>query len=194
METTVLGVLELNSIAVGMQCMDTMVKMAPVAIVDARIVCPGKFVILIEGDVASVEASLAAGRRSGRGHIVDELFLPNVHESVIPAIRGSVELGRWDAVGIIESFSVTAGIEAGDAAAKAAEIQITEIRLATEMGGKSTVKMMGSIDAVEAAMKAGVELVGEKGLLCRDIIIAHPHPEIKPFFVGRPDPGDRGRQ
>jgi microcompartment protein CcmL/EutN len=183
MGITVLGVLELNSIAAGMQSLDAMVKKAPVSIVDAKIVCPGKFVILIEGDVASVEASLSAGRSAGKGNVVDELFIPNLHASIIPAVKGTVTVDVWDAVGIIESFSVAAGIEAGDAAAKAAEVLITEVRLETEMGGKSYVKMVGSIDAVEAAMEAGASLVRAKGLLCRDIIIARPHPEIRPFFV-----------
>jgi microcompartment protein CcmL/EutN len=185
MGITVLGVLELNSIAVGIQAMDAMVKKAPVSIVDAKIVCPGKFVILIEGDVASVDASLSAGHQSGKGHVVDELFIPNLHPSIIPAVKGTATADVWDAVGIIESFSVTAGIEAGDASAKAAAVLITEIKLETEMGGKSYVKMVGAIDAVEAAMEAGAALVRAKGLLLRDIIIARPHPEIKPFFVKR---------
>jgi len=187
MDHPVLGVLELNSLAVGVQVMDAMVKMAPVAILDAKIINPGKMVILIQGDVASVAASLGAGRSSGRGHIVDDLFLPNLHQSVIPALTGAVEIHRWDAVGIIESFSATAGIEAADAAAKAAEVLVTEIRLDPEMGGKSTVKMVGAIDAVEAAMKAGMELVGGKGLLCRGITIPRPDPGIRPFFSGRSD-------
>ncbi len=182
-EKTVLGVLELNSIAAGIQTMDAMVKMAPVTIVEANTICPGKFVILIEGDVASVEASLEVGKRTGKGHIVDELFIPNLHASIIPAIHGPVDVEIWDAVGVIESFSVTAGIEAGDAAAKAADVLISEIRLATGMGGKSYIKMIGTIDAVEAAMQAGVELVRRKGLLCMDIIIPKPHPDIKPFFI-----------
>jgi len=184
MDHPVLGVLELNSLAVGVQVMDAMVKMAPVVILDAKIINPGKMVILIRGDVASVAASLAAGRSSGSGHVVDELFLPNLHESVLPALRGAVAVDQWDAVGIIESFSATAGIEAGDAAAKAAEVLITEIRLDPEMGGKSTVKMVGVIDAVEAAMKAGMDLVKGKGLLCRGITIPRPDPGIRPFFTG----------
>ena len=57
MEVGVLGVLEFNSIAAGVEAMDYMVKAAPVKIVDATTICPGKFLILITGEVAAVDAS-----------------------------------------------------------------------------------------------------------------------------------------
>jgi microcompartment protein CcmL/EutN len=179
----VLGVLEFSSIAVGIQAMDAMVKAAPVRIIEAKTICPGKFVVLVAGEVAEVDASLSSGKRGREGHLIDELFIPNLHRLIIPAISGSVECSSWDAVGVIECFSVVASIEAGDIAAKAADVLITEVRLATGMGGKSYVKMMGPIDAVEASMRAGVEHVKGKGLLCQEVIIPKPHPDIRPFFL-----------
>ena len=183
MEIQVLGVLEFSSIAVGIQAMDAMVKAAPVQIVEAKTICPGKFVVLVAGEVAEVDASLTEGKRGREGSLVDELFIPNLHKHIIPAITGAVECDTWDAVGVIESFSVVAGIEAGDIAAKAADVLITEVRLATGMGGKSYVKMMGAIDAVEASMKAGVEHIRGKGLLCQEVVIPNPHPDIRAFFL-----------
>jgi microcompartment protein CcmL/EutN len=183
MEVGVLGVLEFNSIAVGIEAMDFMVKAAPVKIVDAKTICPGKYLILITGDVAAVDASLSAGKRGREAYLIDELFLPRLHRYVIPSIVGAVECTVWDAVGVIESFSTTASIVAGDIAAKTAEVIITEIRLATGMGGKSYVKMVGEIHEVEAAMNEAVRYIRERGLLCRDIILPQPHPDIKPFFL-----------
>jgi microcompartment protein CcmL/EutN len=89
----------------------------------------------------------------------------------------------WDALGVLEAYSATAGIEAGDTAAKEADIWIPEIRLVEEMGGKSFVKMIGPIDAVQAAMEAGVRAVRSRGLFCRQVIIPQPHPEIRPFVL-----------
>lgn len=183
MEVPVLGVLEFNSIAAGIEAMDFMVKEAPISIVDAKTICPGKFLILISGDVASVDASLTAGKRAGAGYLIDELFLPNLHEYIIPAIVGAVECDIWDAVGVVESFSSTASIVAGDIAAKRAEVVISEIRLATGLGGKSYVKMVGNIFEVEASMQAAVDYIKGRGLLCKDIILPQPHPDIKPFFL-----------
>ncbi|MCK5094856.1 MAG: BMC domain-containing protein, partial [Spirochaetes bacterium] len=72
MSIPVLGVLEFNSIAVGIKAMDDMVKAAPVKIVEAKTICPGKFVVLITGEVAAVDASLSAGKDTGEGCLVDE--------------------------------------------------------------------------------------------------------------------------
>ena len=129
MESAVIGVLELASIAVGIKVLDSMVKAAPVEILKAGSVCPGKFIAVITGSVAAVEMSLLRGREAGQGFLIDELFISNLHRQIIPAIRGYQKLPRWNALGILESFSATAGIEAGDAAAKQADVWIAEIRL-----------------------------------------------------------------
>lgn len=183
MEVLVLGVLEFSSIAVGIRSMDAMVKAAPVKLVDAKTICPGKFLILVSGDVASVDASLTAGKEAGQGYLVDELFIPRLHEHIIPSITGSVQCEHWDAVGVIECFSTTASIKAGDLAAKRANVVITEIRLSTGMGGKSFVKMLGNVHEVEAAMEAGVGHVKSRGLLVQQIVLPRPHADIRPFFL-----------
>jgi microcompartment protein CcmL/EutN len=110
--------------------------------------------------------------------LLDELFIPNLDRKVIPAIAGPVSVQEWDALGIIESLSVTAGIVAADLAAKEAEVRIPEIRLAGGMGGKSTIKVMGRLEDVEASLAAGAGYVQGKGLLCRQVLIPRPHPDI----------------
>jgi microcompartment protein CcmL/EutN len=154
-----------------------------VNILEARTICPGKYMILITGDVASVESSMKAGLEAGAGFIVDELFLPMLHEDVIPAITGKVKCEDWESVGIIETFSVVSSIEAADMAAKVGGVKIIEVRLSMGYGGKSYIKIMGTLEAVEEAMKAGVSKAEKKGLLCKDIIIPKPHEEIKSFFM-----------
>lgn len=178
MYVDVIGVQEYSSIAVGFLALDAIVKAAPVSILATRIVTPGKFIVLFTGDVASVEASLTAGKDSREGDLLDELFIPNLDRKVIPAIAGLVSVQEWDALGIIESLSVTAGIMAADLAAKEAEIRIPEIRLAGGMGGKSTIKVMGRLEDVEASLAAGAGYVQGKGLLCRQVLIPRPHPDI----------------
>ena len=64
-----------------------------------------------------------------------------------------------------------------------ANVLISEVRLAVGMGGKSYIKMIGNIHEVEAAVKAAVKVIGDKGLLCKEVIIPNPHPEIKPYFI-----------
>jgi len=181
--TVVLGVLEFSSIAIGINALDQMVKIAPVKIIDARTICPGKYLIVFSGDVASAEYSYTKGCEIGSEYIVDSLFLPMVHSELIDAIGNIKPVDTWESVGIIETLSVTSAIEAADIAAKASDVTILEIRLAIGFGGKSYMKMMGRLHDVEASMLAAVPRIASKNMLCAKTIISHPHKEIKPYFM-----------
>jgi len=183
MDLTVLGALEFSSIAIGIRALDEMVKIAPIKIIEARTICPGKYLIVFSGDVASVEYSFKKGYETGKDLVVDSLFLPMVHQEVVAAIGNIIPSDSWAAIGIIETLSVVSSIEAADVAAKVGGVNIIEIRLAIGFGGKSYVKLMGSLDAVQAAMTAGTAKAKAKGQLCMETIIPQPHIEIKPYFM-----------
>lgn len=65
---TALGMIELSSIARGIETCDFMVKAAQVDLVRASTVCPGKYIIIIGGDTADVRASMTEAPKSG-GHM-----------------------------------------------------------------------------------------------------------------------------
>lgn len=173
-----IGLVELNSIARGIIVMDAMLKKAPVKLIEAMPICPGKYIVLIAGEVSPVESSLKVGLEVGGSYVVDELFLPNVHEQVLPAILTLTEVGELAALGIMETFSVAASILAADAAAKAANITLIEVRLAKGLGGKAYITLTGEIAEVEAAVEAGAGLVAPKGLLLNQVIIPAPHEDV----------------
>ena len=54
-----IGMVELNSIARGIETCDYMVKAAQVDLLRASTVCPGKYLVLISGDTGDVKASMA---------------------------------------------------------------------------------------------------------------------------------------
>jgi microcompartment protein CcmL/EutN len=120
-----IGLVETNSIAIGIQVGDAMVKRAPVNLLEARTVCPGKYIVLVGGDTGPVGEAMESGLETGGDAIVDQLFLPNVHLSLFPAIAGAVEMEEVEALGIIETISVASTIVAADAAAKAAAVTLT---------------------------------------------------------------------
>jgi len=179
----VLSVLEFSSIAIGTSALDEMVKIAPIKIIDARTMCPGKYIIIFTGDVASAEYSYKKAHEIGDNFIIDSLFLPMVHPEVIGAIGNVKQTDSWGTIGIIETLSVVSSIEAADIAAKKSGVKIIEIRLAIGFGGKSYVKMMGNLDDVQTSVEAGTSKAISKELLCAKTIIAQPHEEIKPFFM-----------
>lgn len=183
MDLTVLGAIEFSSIAIGILALDEMVKIAPIKIIEARTICPGKYLIVFSGDVASVEYSFNKGYETAKNSVIDSLFLPMIHQDVIPAIGNIVKTENWEAIGIIETLSVVSSIEAADIAAKVGGVKIIEVRLAIGFGGKSYVKIMGSLDEVQAAMEAGTAKAKANGQLCMETLIPQPHIEIKPFFM-----------
>ncbi|MBI2503150.1 MAG: BMC domain-containing protein [Candidatus Latescibacteria bacterium] len=61
MKRTAIGLIELSSIAAGFAVADVLLKAAMVELLINRTICSGKYLILIGGEVAAVEASLAAG-------------------------------------------------------------------------------------------------------------------------------------
>lgn len=173
-----IGLIEMSSIAAGYAITDTMLKTADVELVLSRSICSGKYMVLVRGDVAAVNSSVDAGTKIGNGTIIDTFVIPNVHESIFPAIGGTTKVETLEAMGIIEAFSVASLIEAADAAAKAANVQLIEIRLAMALGGKAFVTLSGEVAAVQSAVDAGASIVAEKGLLVNKIVIPRPRGEL----------------
>ena len=173
-----IGLIELTSIAAGFQVTDAMLKTAAVDLMLSRSICSGKYMVMVRGEVGAVEASVASGITAGNFSVIDSFVIPNLHESVFPAIAGSAKVEALEALGILESFSVAALIEGADAAVKAANVQLIEIRLAMALGGKAFVTLTGDVAAVEAAIAAGAAVVGQKGMLVNKVVIPRPRGEL----------------
>lgn len=176
---TAIGLVEFQSIAKGIQGADAMVKAGRVELLLARPICPGKYISVVVGDVAAVKAAVDAGIAYGEDTVVDSFVIPNIHPSVLKGLYGNVEYVNIDALGIIETFSVSSLIEAADAAVKTAEVIPVEVRLAVGVGGKSYVILTGDVAAVQSAVRAGADLAAQKGLLVREVVIPGPAREIK---------------
>jgi len=55
---------------------------------------------------------------------------------VFPAITGTIDIGKIDSLGIVETITAVASVIAGDTALKAANIELLEIRIAKGLCGK----------------------------------------------------------
>ena len=179
-DMTALGMLELSSIGVALSAEDAMLKAADVRLLVARTICSGKYMIMVGGETAEVEASVAAGRGASLEALIDELVIPNVDQRLFPAISGAVDVPdeRKDALGILEAFSVTSIIEGADAAVKAADVHLFKIHVAMAIGGKGFLLLTGAVSDVEAAIEAGAREIGKRGLLVSRVVIPRPEPEL----------------
>jgi len=172
-----LGLLELESIAAGIEAGDAMVKRAPVEVLRAGTVHPGKYLVLVGGDVADVQEALEAGTDVGGLAVRDVTFLANIHPDVVEGVRGRRQTAQDEALGIIETATVPAIIRAADAGVKGASVRLLELHLADDLGGKGYLLFDGPVTDVEAAVEIGTSAVGEaRGVHAR--VIAQLHTEM----------------
>ena len=167
-----IGFIETDSIGAGIEAADAVVKRAEVELLEARPMCPGKHMVLFSGDTSQVSSALKAGIEAAGSALVDSLFLPNVHPAVFSALDMSSETIDGAALGVVETVTAAVCIVAADAAAKAAEVNLIEIRLANGLGGKSFVLIEGDVDTVEAAVAAGIVRPVAEGLLVHKTVIS----------------------
>ena len=166
-----LALFELLSVAEGIRVGDAMVKRAPVAVLYAGTVHPGKYLVLVGGDVASVEeAALAACETAPR--LIDQVLLPDVHPHVVAALRGERRLdGHGEAIGIFETTTVCAALVGADHALKGADVALRDLHVADDLGGKAYCVLQGSVADVEIALDlACASLARPETLIGREVI------------------------
>ncbi|HEY5579386.1 MAG TPA: BMC domain-containing protein [Acidimicrobiia bacterium] len=172
-----LALLEFDSIARGIEAGDAMVKRGPVELIVAGTVQPGKFLVLVTGLTADVEEAVEAGRETAGAHLVDTVMLPDVHPGVVDGARGLRLEGAGEALGIIETETVAAVLDAADAGLKGADVTLQELRIADGLGGKGYALFRGSVSEVEAAVSYGLGRISEAQLK-QSAVIAQLHHEM----------------
>ncbi len=173
-----IGMNEIMSIPTGMEACDAMLKAAEVELISAGCVCAGKYYIVVSGEVAAVKSSIEAGKAVAESLLIDSMVIPNVDPQVAPAIAACTMVDRLNALGIMETYSLCAAVHAADAAVKAAEVDLLEVRLGRGLGGKSFILLTGEVAAVQSAVKAAEALEETQGLMARSAVIPSPHPDM----------------
>jgi microcompartment protein CcmL/EutN len=175
-----IAMIEFSSIAVGIASGDAMVKASPLGSIYAGTVHPGKYLVLVSGDTASVDEALGVGLATGDATVLDSVFLPDIHPAVTGAIASADE-AAWidgDALGIVETEHVATVIQAADAGVKAAFVEVSAVRMADGLGGKGYVLFSGEVAEVEAAVEAAEQWSAESGYVLQAHVIAQLHTEM----------------
>lgn len=172
------GVIELKSIAKGIEACDAALKSAGVRLVSAHPACPGKYEMILTGDIADVTAAIEHVKARFDGVMIDASLMGRIDEQVISALFGSQNTERAGSIGIIETFSASTAIKAADIAVKTSRVAIYDLRVSRGMGGKGVVVLTGDVSDVTAAVEAGAAYAAEGGLFHSSSVIAAPHPEL----------------
>lgn len=181
-----LALIEAASIARGMVISDRCCKKAPIVLLKSEPVSPGKFLTLFCGDVASVEEAFNEGIQTAGTTLVDRLYLPGVHDDLLLRLTrpASSPMSEIDSLGIVETYTVAACLCAADAALKAADCQLLEMRLGAGLGGKGYFVLSGRLDSIEASVESARKVLTTEQLTAVEIV-ARPDPDYSSFQYGR---------
>lgn len=173
-----IGLVEVKNISKGVKVTDEMLKSAGVHLIQSGSVCPGKFVTIVGGSLSAIQAAVERAASVSEDALIDKFVIGNLGDKVFEAMCGTADTAVRKALGIVETFTAASAIIAADAAVKAANVSLIEVRVARGMGGKCFVSMTGEVADVKAAVEAGARLAAEEGVLINTEVIANPHPEL----------------
>jgi microcompartment protein CcmL/EutN len=174
--TAAIALLEFDSIAAGIEAGDAMVKRAALDVIRTGTVQPGRYLVLVGGQVGHIEEALDAAMRVGSAHVIDRMFLPDPHPQLAGAVTGVRQVGEGEALGVIETSSVAAVIRAADAGLKGADVTLREIFMADGLGGKGYLLFRGPLMEVQEAVELGAARIAPNLIGSR--VIAQLHDEM----------------
>ena len=173
-----IGIIELKSIAKGIEATDAALKSAGIRLVSAHPSCPGKYEIILTGAISDVTAAVEHVKGRFDDRLIDSSVIGRIDEQVITALFGTQAGEKKGSVGILEAYSASSTIKAADIAVKTAKVAIYELRLSRGMGGKGMVVITGDVGDVTAAVEAGAQYAQDQGLFCNSTVIPAPHAEL----------------
>jgi len=171
-----LGVIEFSSIAKGIEVADKMVKAATVEMLMSRHVCPGKFMVILCGEVEDVNEAVNTTLSYDREKIVESAVISNAHEDLISSLKKRVSINSFEAIGVFETSTITSTLIALDSALKSASVTLVRVVLGNGIGGKSYFVVTDAISNVEEAIKTAFISINPKRLIYKTVI---PSPSVE---------------
>jgi len=181
-----IGMVETKGLVPVIEAADAMVKAANVQIIQYAKAGSGLATVVVTGDVGAVRAAVDAGANAARrvGSVISVHIIPSLDAGVAEAFRygdakdGAAAPSRG-ALGMIETKGYVAAVEAADAMAKSANVDVQGLEM---VGGLVTVIVTGDVAAVNAATDAGAAAAGRVGEVTSVDVIARPQVDVRIFL------------
>jgi len=186
MSDEALALVEFNSVAGGLFALDALVKRAPIEVLEANLVEPGKYLVLIAGGVAEVSEALTAAT-GDTNRVTDKMMLARAHPGLIEGLRGALDLRdaeSLDTVGVIEATSIAATLRACDRSLKDAAVSLSGIRVTGGLGGRAYFVVYGRHEDVLSAIDVARDQLADR--VHATECIARPHPEMVRWILTTP--------
>ena len=176
-----LGVVEMQSIASGAEVADAMVKSAEVDLLRASSICGGRFLIYVSGDLKAVETAVEHAVSSGR-KLLGSFVISHVSPLLTASLKKPSPSLRGEALGVVESRIVSAGLKAADAAVKKADVRILKFVAGQGIMGKSYFVLGGDVAAVREAVQDACVVLADK--LVESVVIPSPAEAVAQALSG----------
>lgn len=172
-----LGMVELNSIAKGIETADAMIKSAEVQLLYSKHICPGKYIIIVSGDTEAVKLSVDMGLKVGQINIIASFVLSNIHEDIINGLKRKYNYHVIKAIGVVEFTSAAEALTSLDRVLKYGDVSLVKLLMGSSIGGKCYFIITGDLSAVEEGIRFGMNGINIKKLLNK-VIIPYPDDEL----------------
>ena len=169
-----LALLEYDSVAVGLLAVDRMLKKSPVALLRCGTIHPGRYLALIGGTVGSTEEAFEEGLASGRqaAALVAGVCLPDPVAAVGEALVGGRHEPVADTLGVFEVSTSPGLLGLIDRLLKSVPVNLVEIRLADDLGGRALAIVDGDLTDVQEAAALAPSCLAEGSTLVNVAVIA----------------------
>lgn len=165
-----IGAIEFKSISKGIEISDIMVKIAEVDIVYFKTICPGRFIVILSGEVGAVNLAIEEGIIAGEGFISDSFIITAIQEDIVQALKKKPITKLNGAIGIMETSSVCSGIIALDRNLKDGDVKLIKLQLAAGIGGKLVYIISGGLSDVQHGMETAKKIIDKKRIVNISII------------------------
>ena len=172
------GIAEFQSIAKGIAMLDTMTKRANIRIIENKIVCSGKFFVVVAGEVADVEAAIGLLEGLPESELVGAQVISRLEDGVIDKINSKIDRDSITAIGVIETRNVYSGLYGANFIKKSSDVDILTIALTFGLGGKSLVVFTGDIASVRNGIEAAKANLEDPEDIVFDGAMASPSREV----------------
>ncbi|MCA9242355.1 MAG: BMC domain-containing protein [Phycisphaerales bacterium] len=160
--TPAIAMYEFDSVADGTRVADRMIKQAPLTLFRAGTTHPGKYLLLVGGEVGAVEVADAVARREPAGVLGDAIFLPDAHHKLQAALWGRRVSAEADTLAVLECPAMPALVGGVDRAVKTAPIEIVDLRLGDALGGRGVAQFCGVQADIEASIEAALRTMSPR--------------------------------
>jgi microcompartment protein CcmL/EutN len=168
-----IALIEFSKIAAAIKAADQLLKAAEVKLIHSKFICPGKYSVLISGNLSSVESALTAGLEIGHKEkaVVESFLIANIATDVMNFINHNRKKFKGlDSLAVLEYKNIATVIKAADTAVKSAKVELIKLRLGMAAGGKGIVILTGDTEACKQALNAVQTKIDNKYLISKSLI------------------------